>query len=448
MSPPELARDAPGADVVHPLQVDAGGTVGNDADLAVADDAGGFLRQFGGIDEPLVGDERFDGDAGALGVSDVVEVSFGAEQVAVCFEVLSDQVAGVVAVESDVDAALGGHAAVPIDDADRFELVAFADFEVQLVVAGRDFERPGAEFGVDGGVGDDWDQAVESAQGEADVAAMVGLPAFVVGVDGDGDVGGDGFGAGGGDHDAVGQFAPLFVDEGIADVPELAFGFAVFDFDVGDGGQHLGVPVDDAFAAVDALFAEEVDEGLADGAAGGVVEGEDAAVPVAGSAHPPGLIFDPGAGASDPVPDAVDEGFAAEIASVDAFAGELLFDHTLGGDAGVVAAGQPESGMTEHAAPADEGVFDGQGDGVAEMEDAGHVGRGHDHREGVEIVAVVIVGIGRGEPAAPFPEVVDRGFGDGGVVGFGQCGLGRLGHGRAPGAVAAAGVNGFPLSRE
>lgn len=145
-----------------------------------------------------------------------------------------------------------------------------------------------------------------------------------------------GFGSGGGDDDAVGEFAAVVVDEWVADVPELSVVGLVFDFDVGECGEHLGVPVDDAFAAVDFAFAEEVDEGFADGASWGVVEGEDGAGPVAGGAHASGLVFDAWSGAGDPVPDALFELFAAEVASVLAFALELLFDDGLGGDAGMV----------------------------------------------------------------------------------------------------------------
>ena len=43
-----------------------------------------------------------------------------------------------------------------------------------------------------------------------------------------------------------------------------------------------------------------------------------------------------------PGPDAFGEGFAAEVCAVGAFGVELALDHHLGGDAGVVGAGDPE----------------------------------------------------------------------------------------------------------
>ena len=46
-----------------------------------------------------------------------------------------------------------------------------------------------------------------------------------------------------------------------------------------------------------------------------------------------------------PRPDAFGEGFAAEVAAGRAFGGELALDHHLGGDAGVVGAGDPDGGV-------------------------------------------------------------------------------------------------------
>ena len=44
VAPPELAGDAPVADVVHPVEVGLGEAVGHELDLAVLDDADGLLR--------------------------------------------------------------------------------------------------------------------------------------------------------------------------------------------------------------------------------------------------------------------------------------------------------------------------------------------------------------------------------------------------------------------
>ena len=66
VAPPELARDAPGADVVHPVEVDALAALGVEAHAAFADGRVGRASQLGHLAEPLQGDERLDAVAGAL----------------------------------------------------------------------------------------------------------------------------------------------------------------------------------------------------------------------------------------------------------------------------------------------------------------------------------------------------------------------------------------------
>ena len=74
--------------------------------------------------------------------------------------------------------------------------------------------------------------------------------------------------------------------------------------------------------------------------------------------------------------------FAAEVAVVDAFFLELAGDHHLGGDAGVIGAGEPEGVIADHAMPADGDVDLGVLEHVADVEDAGDVGGRNDEREG------------------------------------------------------------------
>ena len=47
------------------------------------------------------------------------------------------------------------HVRGAVEDRDLFEAVTLAQIEVHRVVRGRDFQRAGAEFAIDRGVGDD-----------------------------------------------------------------------------------------------------------------------------------------------------------------------------------------------------------------------------------------------------------------------------------------------------
>ena len=79
-----------------------------------------------------------------------------------------------------------------------------------------------------------------------------------------------------------------------------------------------------------------------------------------------------------PLPDALFEFLAAQVAAVDALFGELALHHHLGGDAGVVGAGQPQRVVAEHAMPADGDVDLGVLEHVADVQRAGDVGRRND----------------------------------------------------------------------
>ncbi len=293
--------------------------------------------------------------------------------------------------------------------------MARADLEVGGVVGGRDLEGAGAELGLDGLVGDDGNGPVDD--GKHDVLADQPGEAGVVGVHGDGGVAEIGLGARRGD-----RHVPRAVLEGVAHAPEMPFDLAVLDFEVGDGAQQSRRPVDEALAAIDEALVIEVDEGGADGAAGAGVHGEALAGPIEGDAECLVLLGDPVLRELDPLPDLLKETLAAEAFLGKALLGDLALDDDLGGRRGVVRSRQPEGGVALHPAPADEGVLDGRRKRVADVEDAGHVGRRQD--DGERLFRGVGLGV---EEAGLLPEAVEA-FLDGvGVVGLGD-GLRSRGH--------------------
>ena len=111
-----------------------------------------------------------------------------------------------------------------------------------------------------------------------------------------------------------------------------------------------------------------------------------------------------------PLPDPLDERIAAQVVARLAFARQLLLDHALRRDSGVVHAGQPERRIAQHAMPAHQRVLDRERDRVAQMQCAGHVGRRHDDRERLARFPARARRIfrRRREPAALLPKAVDR----------------------------------------
>ena len=297
------------------------------------------------------------------------------DEIAALLQIGHHAAAGFEAVEAGVGAGGGGHDAVFVDHLDLRQVVAASGFEIVEVVRGGDLDHAGAEFGVGQLVEDDGDLAIH--QGQLDGLAVQVEVARVLRVDGDGGIAEHGFGAGGGHgHEAAGHAV-----DGVADVPEVALHVGVRHFEIGDRGVAARAPVDHVLAAVDQALFVQADEDLADGAREAGIEREALARPVAAGAQADHLVLDGVAGLRLPFPDALLELLAAEVAAVDALFGQFARHHHLGGDAGVVGAGQPEGVVAEHAVPADGDVDLGVFEHVADVQRPGHVGRRNDERK-------------------------------------------------------------------
>ena len=155
MSPPELAADAPVADVLHPVEIDLGEALGDDLDAAVFDRFDGRFGQGLHFDEPLLAGERLDDGLAALAVTDGVGIGFDLVQQPFFFQVRDDLLAAVEAVHALIGPGVLVHGGVGVQDIDQGQVVPLGDLEVHRVVGRGDLDRAGAEGRVDGFVGDD-----------------------------------------------------------------------------------------------------------------------------------------------------------------------------------------------------------------------------------------------------------------------------------------------------
>lgn len=121
---------------------------------------------------------------------------------------------------------------------DHRQAVAFADFVVVEIVRRGDLHAAGAFFHIGVFVADDADAAADQRQN--DLFADQVFIARIFRVDRHAGIAQHGFRTGGGDHQvvfALGGFRA--VGQRVAQVPHGAFGFAVFHFQIGDGGAQL-----------------------------------------------------------------------------------------------------------------------------------------------------------------------------------------------------------------
>ena len=153
---------------------------------------------------------------------------------------------------------------------------------------------------------------------------------------------------------------------------------------VRQGGDAVGAPVDDAAALVDEALVIQLAEGLPDGLGAALVHGKAGAAPVAGNAHLLLLLDDAVAVFLLPLPDPLQELLPAQVIAGLALLDPQLFLHLdLGGDAGVVGAGDPEGGVALHPLEAGQDVLQGAVQRVTHVELAGDVGGRHDDGEGL-----------------------------------------------------------------
>ena len=111
------------------------------------------------------------------------------------------------------------------------------------------------------------------------------------------------------------------------------------------------------------------------------IEREPGPLPVAATAHLLQLADDAGFVVVLPLPDALDQPFAAQFVPAELLlAQQPPLDDRLGGDAGMIGARHPEGLEALHPFLADEDVLQRVVQGVAEVQGAGHVRRRDDDR--------------------------------------------------------------------
>ncbi len=410
MAPPELARDAPGLDVLHPVEERLLLAFGHDLDAPVAHGIDRLGGQGLRVGVPLHGHIGLDRHPRAVAVRHGVRVRLDLLDEALGLERGHDALARLETVQPAerlghrlVQARIGGH------DVDRLEAVAFADLEIVEVMRRRDLHRARAGGGIGIVVGDDPDAPAHERQDR--VLADEILVALVGGVHRDAGVAEHRLGPRGRDGDELAR-PPL---DRILEVPEMALHLALLDLEVGDRGLELRVPVHEPPVAIDEARAMELDEHLQHGGREPFIHREALAAPVGRGAETAELLQDRAARDRLPFPDALHELVAADQPRVaqrratladrlqlhavvafrhaaarepDPFGRELTLHDHLRRDAGVVGAGLPERVAAGHAPVADQHVLQRVVERVTDVEAARDVGRrDHDRERARAVVA-------------------------------------------------------------
>ena len=386
-------------DVLHPVQIGLGKSVGDEAGLPVLHHFDGRLGQGLHLHEPLGGDD---------GLHVVVAAVAGAHVVGVVLDLLHEpqglqvghhSLPCLIAVHALVLAAVGVDLAVVIQHPDGVQVVAQAHLEVVGVVGGGHLHAAGAEVHLHVLIGHDGDLPVHQGQ-DAGLAHQVLVP-LVVGVDRHAGVAHHGLRPGGGHHQIAGT-----VSQRVAHMPQVAGLVLILHLRVRQGRDTVGAPVDDAAALVDEALLIQLAEGLPHRLGAALVHGEPGPVPVTGGAQLLLLLDDAAAVLAFPIPHPLQELLPAQVIAGQPLLGaQLLLHLDLGGDARVVGAGDPQGGVALHPLKADEDVLEGGVHGVAHMQLPCHVGGRHDDGKGLLFRVPVAP-----EAAVLLPGLIDPGL--------------------------------------
>ncbi len=187
----------------------------------------------------------------------------------------------------------------------------------------------------------------------------------------------------------------------------------MFGLLVGKRGAAARAPVDDIFPFVDQILTVELHEYPPHGARKPFVHGEPLAVPVARGAELLELVRNHGVVGLLPLPDLLDEGFAAQIVACLLLFGKFALHDVLRGDARMIGARHPERLEPRHAFVPDEDVLQRVVQRVAHVQHAGHVRRRNDYGEFRPVRGLIRV-----EVTLFAPERVPPVFDKGGIVLF------------------------------
>ena len=118
MSPPQLARNAPVINVLHPVQINLPVVFRNDRDLAALDRRNRAVGQRLDLDEPLLGEPRFNHRSAAVALAQSKSMVLLAHQKSLLLQIGQHTLARFVAIKPGVHARILVHVRVLIHHID------------------------------------------------------------------------------------------------------------------------------------------------------------------------------------------------------------------------------------------------------------------------------------------------------------------------------------------
>ena len=166
VSPPKLTRDAPIADILHPVEIVFLESLGDELYPAVAHCVDRGTRKRLHFDEPLKRSLRLDSGSAAVAGADIVNMILDGDKAALLLEIGDDLLSRLISVHSRVSRIVVGDLRVVGEHIENLEPVTLADLEVVGVVSGSDLHAARSEIALDILVGDNGDSSADKREDE------------------------------------------------------------------------------------------------------------------------------------------------------------------------------------------------------------------------------------------------------------------------------------------
>ncbi|GKT55061.1 LOW QUALITY PROTEIN: uncharacterized protein ColTof3_02400 [Colletotrichum tofieldiae] len=418
VTPPELSRNTPIVDVGHPSVEATLGRLRANLDSAVLNSSNSIIGHAAHAHVPLRLKERLNDlriwsfnsnskrDTNILGAfaerdshGIVLLVDVEAELLELLLDGVSDARNGLRnAIRNERSDSLESLLALVLatvlvdvtvigENVDELELVLLAEVEIVGIVRRGQLDSTSTELLVDVGVGDNGQQTTLD-NGVLGLLANEVRVSGILGMDSNTSVTEHRLNTGGGNLDGlVGTINGVFeVNQNTEfdlllvawNLQQRAAGqLLVDDLEVRQGSSEPGRPVDESVGAVNGALLEEFDEGLGHGGRQIRVHRKGLTAPVEASSHFAESSVDLVVVLALPGPDLVDEFLTAQVVTRLSFSSpEHIFNNALCRDAGMVATGDPQCRLAQHAVPSNHDILKGVAKGVAEMQRPSDVGRG------------------------------------------------------------------------
>ena len=275
VTPPELTRDTPVANLGHPPAVGVLEFLGDKSHDILLNGFESRLCEGIHLEEPLVGEARLgDGVGVAFGISYLILVVFYFFYKSGFLKIFGNLLAAGETIHANVHSGGFGEGSVVVENVDGFEIVFLTKHVVVHVVGRGNLEATGAEFYIHVVILNHGNLTAYKGHNHALATEMLVLR--IGGIDAHGGVAHDCLRTSS-SHDCITVLAYNLV----AEIVELAVLLFIYNLDVAQGCAGFGVPVYHSLASIDESLTVKVDKYFdyrfgADG-----VHGEGRALPIA-----------------------------------------------------------------------------------------------------------------------------------------------------------------------